>query len=131
MSGVDYQRLADFRYALRLFLEFSSAAARQAGLTAQQHQALLAIKGLSISGTVSVGDVAGRLLSRHHSTVELLNRLADAELVERQLDPEDKRRVNIVLTAKAERTLERLSAAHVDELKRLGPLLQGVLGQHG
>ena len=129
MSDVNYRQLADFRFALRLFLEFSSTAAREAGLTPQQHQALLAIKGLSISGPVSVGDVASRLLSRHHSAVELVDRLADAKLIERQIDPDDKRRVHIVLTAKAERALERLSTSHLEELKRLRPLLQAVLAQ--
>jgi DNA-binding MarR family transcriptional regulator len=129
MADAQYQQLADFRYALRQFLDFSSGVARDAGLTPQQHQALLTIKGLSVSGVVNVGDIAERLLSRHHSVVELLDRLVGAELVERRLDADDKRRVHIVLTNKAERVLEKLSEAHMDELKRLRPMLRAVLGK--
>lgn len=127
MRGVDYRQLADFRYALRIFMEFSSAAARDAGLTPLQHQALLAIKGLSTSGKVGIGDIARQLLSRHHSTVELLDRLVDAGLVQRCFDEDDKRRVNIVLSDRAERVLETLSEAHVKELRRLRPMLRVIL----
>lgn len=126
-SGIDYRRLSEFRYELRKFMEFSSSAARQAGLTPQQHQALLAIKGLSATGTVRVGDIAARLISRHNSTVELLNRLADLGMVRRQTDAEDRRRINIVLTPKAEHLLEKLSDAHIAELKRLRPLLRSMV----
>ena len=127
LRDCDYQQLADFRYALRQFLEFSSNAARKAGLTPQQHQALLAIKGLSIAGDVSIGNIAARLISRHHSTVELLDRLVDLGLVRRRLDAADRRRVNILLTAKAERLLATLSEAHIMELKRLRPTLRSLL----
>lgn len=127
MRDADYRQLADFRYALRMFLEFSSSAARKAGLTPLQHQALLTIKGLSISGKVSIGDIAKQLLSRHHSTVELLDRLGDAGLVQRCFDEGDKRRVNIVLSDQAERILEVLSEAHINELRRLRPIFSAVL----
>jgi len=128
LSGQDYRQLADVRYALRKFMEFSEKAAREAGLTSQQHQALLTIKGLSVVGNVSVGDVAKRLISHHNSTVELLDRLVDLGLVERRGDENDKRRINIVLTMRAERLLGELSDAHVAELKRLRPVLQMMLG---
>lgn len=127
MREIDYQQLADFRYALRRFMEFSSSVAREAGLTPQQHQALLAIKGLSVAGMVSIGAIAERLVSRHHSTVELLDRLVDLGLVRRRVDVADRRRVNVLLTPKAERLLARLSAVHIAELKRLRPALRAML----
>ena len=67
----DYAALAQFRYQLRTFLAFSEAAAQRAGLTPQQHQALLAIKGFSGREAASVGDIARFLLVRHHTAVEL------------------------------------------------------------
>jgi DNA-binding MarR family transcriptional regulator len=120
MADADYLRLADFRYALRQFLEFSANAARATGLTSQQHQALLVIKGLTIMGRATITDLATRLLGRHHSTVELVDRLGEVGLVRRGVDAVDRRRVTIVLTAKAERILARLSAAHLEELARAG-----------
>ena len=75
-ASVDYEALARFRYQLRLFLAFSEAAARRAGLTPQQHQALLAIKGFAGPAPASVGDLARFLLIRHHTAVELVNRMA-------------------------------------------------------
>jgi DNA-binding MarR family transcriptional regulator len=123
MTNLDYQRLADFRFELRQFLEFSANAARKMGLTSQQHQAMLAIKGLTITGQATIADVAKRMVSRHHSTVELLDRLCDLGLVRRGIDAADRRRVIVTLTAKAEKMLARLSASHLNELKRLSPSL--------
>ncbi|MFC4307865.1 MarR family winged helix-turn-helix transcriptional regulator [Steroidobacter flavus] len=127
MSDAEYQQLADFRYALRLFLDFSARAARAAGLTPQQHQALLAIKGLSVGGQATIAMLAERLVCRHHSAVELVDRLVDSNLARRRVDPADRRRVDLVLTAKAQRILDRLSAAHLNELQALRPSLERVL----
>jgi DNA-binding MarR family transcriptional regulator len=126
MADVDYLRLAGFRYALRQFLEFSAKAARATGLTSQQHQALLAIKGLTITGRATIAGLAARLIGRHHSTVELVDRLGEAGLVRRGVDAADRRRVIVVLTAKAERILARLSAAHLDELERMSPAFRAM-----
>jgi DNA-binding MarR family transcriptional regulator len=123
----DYRQLAEFRHAMRIFLEFSERAARAAGITPQQHQALLAIKGLALTGEAGVGALAERLRIRHHSAVELVNRLCDAKLVHRESDPRDRRRVSVALTAKAGRILEGLSATHLEELQRLRPALQSIL----
>jgi DNA-binding MarR family transcriptional regulator len=127
MSDAEYRQLADFRYALRLFLDFSAKAARAAGLTPQQHQALLAIKGLSVGGQATIAMLAERLVCRHHSAVELVDRLVDSNLARRRVDPADRRRVDLVLTAKAQRILERLSAAHLNELQALRPSLERML----
>lgn len=127
MTDADYQRLATFRFMLRQFLEFSAQAARSRGLTPPQHQALLVIRALSTSGKATIAEVARWLMNRHHSTVELADRLCEQKLVRRRADASDRRRVTLVLTPKAERILERLSATHLEELRRVGQALQGML----
>ncbi|MGX5827516.1 MarR family winged helix-turn-helix transcriptional regulator [Mesorhizobium sp. 43Arga] len=125
----DYQRLSEFRYLIRRFLEFSQLQAEDAGLTPRQHQALLAIKGYPGGGPVTVGDLAERLRIRHHSAVELVNRLSEAGLVTRDQDKDDHRRVLLRLTERADDCLAELSAAHLDELSRIEPMLRRLLDQ--
>jgi DNA-binding MarR family transcriptional regulator len=127
LAAADYERLAEFRYLLRQFLIFSEEAAEEAGLTAQQHQALLAIKGFGQEKPMTTGDLAGRLGIRHHSAVGLVDRLLSKSLVRRKSGSEDRRQVLVTLTPKAEALLARLSAAHHDELERLAPLLHTLL----
>ena len=122
-SQSDYSALAEFRYVLRRFLDFSEKAARKAGLTPRQHQALLVIKGYRGGDPISVGDLADRLVIHHHSAVELTNRLVESGLVVRLHDESDHRRVLLCLTEYANERLEELSGAHLDELSRIGPLL--------
>lgn len=116
--AVDYQALAQFRYQLRVFLAFSETAAERQGLTPQQHQALLGIKGFVDSGPPTVGDVARFLLIRHHSAVELINRMEKRGLIRRASDPEDARRVHLRLTAKGEQKLKAISKMNLGELHR-------------
>jgi len=123
----DYRTLAEFRYLLRQFGAFSEDAARLAGLTAQQHQALLAIKGFPGRDEISIGELAGRLNLKHHSVVGLLDRLMRRGLIRRRHDAVDRRRVLVGLTKEAEDLLAGLTLAHRDELRRLAPLLQGLL----
>ena len=127
LTDADYERLAEFRYVLRRFMIFSEDAAEATGLTAQQHQALLAIKGFGATKPMTVGDVAERLGIRHHSAVGLVDRLLSKSLVKRRTGAEDRRQVLLTLTPKAEALLAKLSAAHRDELKRLAPLLHTLL----
>lgn len=127
LADADYERLAEFRYLLRQFMIFSEDAAGQAGLTAQQHQALLAIKGFGRDKPLTTGELAERLGVRHHSAVGLIDRLLSKSLVKRQSGAEDRRQVLLTLTPKAEAMLAKLSAAHRDELERLAPLLQTLL----
>jgi len=124
----DYQRLAEFRYQLRGFLKFSEHAASKMGLRPQQHQALLAIKGTA-DEHVTIGILAERLGIRHNSTVELINRLIMNGLVERRHNPRDRREVLIDLTNRAERILTSLSLAHRNEIRKLAPLLIGLLAR--
>jgi DNA-binding MarR family transcriptional regulator len=127
IKPADYQRLSEFRYLIRRFLEFSQVQAEDAGLTPRQHQALLAIKGFPGGGPVTVGDLAERLRIRHHSAVELVNRLSEAGLVQRDHDQNDQRRVLLRLTERADDRLAELSAAHLDELSRIEPMLRRLL----
>jgi len=129
LTAADYARLSEFRYVLRHFLIFSENAALAANISAQQHQALLAIKGAGDSVPVTAGLLAERLGIRHHSAVGLLDRLGEKSLVRRRRNSADRRQVLILLTPKAERLLARLSAAHQRELQRVAPLLRGLLAQ--
>lgn len=126
-SQADYEALSEFRYMIRCFLEFSQNAAREAGLTSGQHQALLAIRGFRADRAITVGELAERLRIRHHSAVELVDRLFNAGLVTRSSDISDQRRVLLSLTDLAEEHLAALSAIHMDELSRLGPSLKKIL----
>jgi DNA-binding MarR family transcriptional regulator len=128
LSHSDYERLAEFRHLLRRFLVFSQGAAEGAGLTAQQHQALLAIKGHAGGDAMTVSGLAERLAIRHHSAVGLIDRLEAKDLIRRNVSSADRRQVRIALTDEAERLLRSLSVAHRDELRRVAPLLRSLLG---
>jgi DNA-binding MarR family transcriptional regulator len=127
LSKADYEALAGFRYALRLFLRFSEEAAQTAGLTPHQHQALLAIQGYPERDYVTIGELAERLQVRHHSAVGLVDRLVAQQLAVRQAGETDRRQVFVRLTPQGVRMLERLSAAHRAELRRVGPALAALL----
>jgi len=126
-ATVDYPALARFRHQLRSFLAFSEQAAQQAGLTPQQHQALLAIKGFSGEEPTTVGDLGRYLLIRHHTAVELVNRMTKLGLLTRAVDAADGRRVLVTLTAQGERKLQALSKIHLEELTTAGPALGKIL----
>lgn len=127
MDKHHYETLAEFRYALRLFLSFSEQAAAGAGLTPQAHQALLSIKGYPGREEVSIGELAQRLQIRPHSAVGLVDRMEAQKLIKRRQLPEDRRQVRVTLTPKGAALLEGLSAAHHDELRRIGPHLAELL----
>src|SRR5512143_2309408 len=120
-SKADYETLAAFRYALRQFLHFSEEAAEAVGLTPQQHQALLAIRGFPGRDQVTVGELAERLQIRHHSAVGLVDRLVTQKLVARAAAENDRRQVFVALTSRGLSTLEQLAAVHRAELRRIGP----------
>ena len=123
LSSGEYQALAEFRYQLRRFLRFSEAAARSVGLEPQQHQLLLALKGLPEGRAATVGELAERLQIQHHSAVELINRMVERDLIERSRDENDQRRVNISLTGNGDEVLRKLSLLHQEELRTTGPAL--------
>jgi DNA-binding MarR family transcriptional regulator len=115
----DYERLLAFRTGLRRFLYWSGQQAEAAGITPAQHQLLLAVRGHPDPRGPTVGDIAGYLLVRHHSAVELIDRAVSAGLVTRKPDNEDARSVRIALTARGKDRLEKLAASHIEELGRL------------
>ena len=121
LSQYDYEHLLAFRTSLRKFLSWSETRAREAGLTPAQYQLLVAVKGHG--SPPAIGDLAGYLLLRHHSTVELIDRAEDAGLVRRSGDNEDGRVIRIMLTELGEDKLRHLAPAHLDELSRLAPVL--------
>ncbi len=129
VTKAEYVALAAFRYALRQFLRYSEEAAAAAGLTPHQHQALLALKGFPGRDEITIGELAERLQIRHHSAVELVDRLCSEGLVRRESSPVDRRQVRIALTARGGVFLERLSAAHKDELRRITPSLRRILDE--
>src|SRR5206468_1619903 len=124
LSKPEYEALAEFRYALRQFVEFSEAEARSMGLTARQHQALLAIRGFPGREAVTVGELAERLHIQPNSAVGLVNRLAADGLVDRGEQAGDRRRVFVSLTTRGQSLLASLSSAHRSELRRIGPRLR-------
>ena len=119
----DYRALSEFRYKIRKFLHFSQQVAAEAGLESRQHQLMLAVKGLPDGRHPRIADLAERLQIRHHSAVELVNRLAVQGYVERHRGGGDRREVLISLTAQGERILRQLSLYHRAELRTQGPAL--------
>jgi DNA-binding MarR family transcriptional regulator len=125
LSQEDYERLLAFRTGLRRFLHWSETRARDAGLTPAQYQLLIAVKGHGEPPTV--GDLAGYLLLRHHSAVELIDRAEDAGLVKRAGDPADGRVIRVTLTEIGEDKLRALAPVHLHELRRLAPVLDELI----
>jgi DNA-binding MarR family transcriptional regulator len=119
----EYEALATFRYALRQFLRFSEEAAISVGITPQQHQALLAVRGYPDRDSILIGELAERLQIRHHSVVGLVDRLVTLGLVTREQGTGDRRQVFVALTKDGSAILEQLATTHRGELKRLGPQL--------
>lgn len=119
-SDAEYRRLAEFRFELRRFLAFSEDQARAAGLSPQQHQLLLAIRGHAGAEPPTIGELAERLFLKHHSTVELVDRLESHGFVERLRSAEDRRQARVHVTAAGEAVLQTLSRAHQQELRRAG-----------
>jgi DNA-binding MarR family transcriptional regulator len=120
LTDRDYERLLAFRTELRGFLHWSEEQAVALGITAAQHQLLLAIRGHDDPRGPTVGDVATALMLRHHSAVGLVDRAAEAGLVRREPDPVDLRYVRLRLTPAGRRVLAQLSRRHLEELGRLG-----------
>jgi DNA-binding MarR family transcriptional regulator len=127
LSREDYQNLLAFRSGLRRFLHLSRAAARRVALTPAQYQLLLAIKGHPGDQDPTVGDLAGHLLLKPHSAVELIGRAEKAGTVQRWIDDDDRRLTRVRLTADGHQRLDALVPAHIDELRHLAPILDHVV----
>lgn len=118
LSDREYQRLASFRYALRLFVRFSENAARDEGLTPNQHQLMLAVRGWPGPGDPTISQLAEKLQLKLHSTGELAQRAVASGLITLESDPSDHRRQLVRLTDLGMNKLRALSVLHRDELKR-------------
>jgi DNA-binding MarR family transcriptional regulator len=116
MTKAEFEAIAAFRYAIRRFLRFSEQAARREGITPQQHQLLLAIKGFPERSYATVSELADRLQMRQHSMVGLIDRTVAQGLVRREQGVSDRRQVFIHLTDGGEDRLQRLSVQHRHEL---------------
>ncbi len=121
------RNLAEFRYQLRRFLQFSEGCAAEAGLHPQQHQLLLQLAGAPDEVETTVSYAAERLGLRHHTVVELSKRCEEAGLIHRGQDMNDRRRIQLRVTAKGHRVLRILSENHARELNELAPRLIGAL----
>ena len=130
MDDAEYRVLARFRFALRVFLRFSEDAAREAGLTPNQHQLWRAVRGFP-SGAPTISDLAEWLQLRHNSTVELVQRAVEAGLLERRVDEHDRRRQRLALTPQGEAVLASLSRSHREELRRFREEMAEVLVELG
>jgi DNA-binding MarR family transcriptional regulator len=135
VSVSDYRALGAFRYEIRKFLAFSEQAARNAGIQPQQHQLLLAVRGLPEEARPTIRAVAERLCVKHHTAVALIDALEGRGLLKRERSSADRREVLLALTPKGDAVLLRLSALHRDQLRNVGPVmvaaLQSILDDHG
>lgn len=114
-----YEALANFRYQLRRYLRYSEDLTRRHGMTPLQYQLLLQIKGFPQRAYASIGELAERLQAKHHGVVALVTRCENAGLVERRVSDNDRRQVQVYLTEKGDKQLERLAELHRRELLQL------------
>jgi DNA-binding MarR family transcriptional regulator len=126
----DFERLLEFRVALRRFQRWSEDQAQAAGLTHVQHQLLVAIKGHPGDLPPTIGELAGYLLQRPHSTVELVDRAEGAGLVERIPDPSDGRVVRVRLSETGDSVVQKLTQAHLARLEELAVVLDDLVAQY-
>jgi DNA-binding MarR family transcriptional regulator len=128
LADKDYAALAQIRYEIRRFLNFSERLAREAGIEPQQHQLLLALRGLPEGVRPTIGALSQRLMVQHHSAVELVSRSVKAGLVQRIRSKEDRREVTLRMTPKGLHLIAALSVAHRAELRSAAPSLLQALG---
>jgi len=123
----NYKLMAEFRYQIRRFLRFSEETARAGGLEPQQYQLMLALKGLPGDVRGRIGEVAERLQIQHHSTVELVDRLARRGLIRRHRSDSDRREVLLELTPRGDKLLQEMALRHRAELREMAPDLVAAL----
>ena len=119
----DYRALAEFRYEITRYLAFSEQAAEAAGLRSRQYQFLLALKGLPEGMEATITNLADRLGIRHHSAVELVDRLEKRNLVKRERSNVHRSFVYVRITKIGEMMLRKLVAARKTDLQVAGPIL--------
>lgn len=112
----ELRTLAEFRYQLRRFLNFSEIATEQRGIATQQYQLIQVIAAVPEGQQASISYLADRMVLRHNSTVELVDRAERAGLVRREPDENDLRRSLVKLTPQGDRMLQELAIEHLKEL---------------
>lgn len=127
ISTSSYRLLAAFRYEMRKFLAFSEKAARAAGIEPQQHQLLLALRGLPEGARPTIRTVAERLCVAHHTVVALADKLEKRSLLRRERSASDRREVLLRVTPEGEALLRALSALHRRQLADVGPAMVNAL----
>jgi len=123
ISLIEFRALAELRYRIRLFLRESDASARAVGLEPQQYLMLLAIRGLPEGVPAKIQTLADRLSLKHHSAVELVDRLEKRGYVRRARSKEDRRQVLVSLQPKGQKALERVVQQRISELRAGGKQL--------
>jgi DNA-binding MarR family transcriptional regulator len=119
LSRQEYVALSNFRFQLARFLRFSEKASRAAGITPKQYLLLLHIRGTPDRESPTVGQLATRLQSSHHGTVALINRCVASRLVVKQRNRDDARRVQVDISPRGLRLVERIAKRHRAELQAL------------
>jgi len=127
LTLAEYRALAEFRLQIRRFLHFSEEQARTHGLEPRQHQLLLAIRGLEPDAQPTIGTLAAQMQLKHHTTVELVDRLERHRYVARSAGARDRRQVLVRLTPSGASVLRSLSLAHRQELESAGPAFTAAL----
>lgn len=128
LTDDQFAKILDFRVALRRFGRWSEEQAAKVGLTARQHQLLIAIRGHRDAAGPTIREVADHLLIRHHSAVGLVDRTEHLGLIERHGDAADHRLVRLSLTPLGEQWVSELAAVHLEELQRLAIILGSLRG---
>jgi DNA-binding MarR family transcriptional regulator len=123
MTAAEFRALAEFRYRIRIFLNGSEEAARKAGLEPQQYALMLALRGLPVTIEASIRELAERMQLRHHSVVELVDRLEHRQFLRRERSRSDRRQVILHLTSRGEKILTRLAKQRISELRTAAPAL--------
>ena len=123
ITAAEYRALAELRYRIRLFLRGGDATALSEGLEPQQYQMLLAIRGLEEGESATVGTLAERLAIKHHSAVELIDRLEKRGFVKRLRDRGDRRQVQVILLLRGEKALASVVKERISELRATGNAL--------
>ena len=123
MTAAEFRALAEFRYQIRIFLNGTEQAARNAGLEPQQYMLMLTLRGLPAGREPSIREIAERMQLRHHSVVELVDRLERRQLLRRERSRSDRRQVILQLTPRGEKILTRLAKQRMAELRTAAPAL--------
>jgi DNA-binding MarR family transcriptional regulator len=127
VTAAEYRALAELRHRIRMFLREGDETALSEGLEPQQYQMLLAIRGLDEGELATVGTLAERLAIRHHSAVELIDRLERRGFVKRLREKEDRRQVRVLLLPRGEKALAVVVKARITELRASGSALVGAI----